>query len=216
MVDETNDIEQDDAVDAGTASEEQTDTAAVGGDSEAETQSGESQSSETQPGETQPSELDHGLTLGGGAPAEAEDETPRPAPTIRGKIDRFGVALGTGRRKTSVARVRVSDGGGKIVINGRPLETYCVVERDRLDILAPLKAVEMQDKVDILVAVHGGGPTGQAGAIVLGIARALQAKNPDFHGTLADGGFLTRDSRMVERKKYGRKKARRSFQFSKR
>lgn len=206
MVDETNDIEHDDADDASAVADDQTSTETAGVDSQTE----DSQSSESS------GEMDHGLTLGSGAPAESEDETPRPAPTIRGKIDRFGVALGTGRRKTSVARVRVSDGGGKIVINGRPLEAYCVVERDRLDILAPLKAVEMQDKVDIVVTVRGGGPTGQAGAIVLGVARALQAKNPAFHGTLADGGFLTRDSRMVERKKYGHKKARRSFQFSKR
>jgi small subunit ribosomal protein S9 len=158
-----------------------------------------------------------GLTLGGGAPAESEAEAaPRPAPTIRGKIDRFGTAMGTGRRKTSVARVRVKDGSGQFVINGRPFEQYVVVERDRLSIQQPLKATDTLGKVDISVNVVGGGPTGQAGAIILGIARALQAKNPANHPILADGGFLTRDPRMVERKKYGHKKARRSFQFSKR
>jgi small subunit ribosomal protein S9 len=158
-----------------------------------------------------------GLTLGGGTPAEAEPEAaPRPAPTIRGKIDRFGTAMGTGRRKTSVARVRIKDGTGEFVINGRPFEQYIVVERDRLTVHAPLKATDMLGKVDISVNVVGGGPTGQAGAIILGIARALQAKNPANHPILAEGGFLTRDSRMVERKKYGHKKASRSFQFSKR
>ena len=158
-----------------------------------------------------------GLTLGGGPAADdAPEAAPRPAPTIRGKIDRFGTAMGTGRRKTSVARVRVKDGNGQFVINGRPFEQYIVVERDRLTVQAPLKATDMLGKVDISVNVVGGGPTGQAGAIILGIARALQAKNPATHPILAEGGFLTRDPRMVERKKYGHKKARRSFQFSKR
>jgi len=158
-----------------------------------------------------------GLTLGGGSPAESEVEAaPRPAPTIRGKIDRFGTAMGTGRRKTSVARVRVKDGTGQFVVNGRPFEQYIVVERDRLAVQQPLKATDMVGKVDISVNVVGGGPTGQAGAIILGIARALQAKNPANHSMLAEGGCRTRDPRMVERKKYGHKKARRSFQFSKR
>lgn len=158
-----------------------------------------------------------GLTLGSGAPSGDEEEAaPRPAPTVRGKIDRFGVAMGTGRRKTGVARVRIKDGNGQFVINGRTFEDYVAVERDRLVILAPLKATEMEGKVDISVNVLGGGLTGQAGAIVLGIARALQAKDPGLHPKLAEGGYLTRDSRMVERKKYGHKKARRSFQFSKR
>jgi small subunit ribosomal protein S9 len=156
-----------------------------------------------------------GLTFGEGAPAEPE-AAPRPAPTIRGKIDRFGVALGTGRRKTGVARVRIKDGTGQFSINGRTLEDYFVVERDRLVILAPLKATDTLGKVDITVNVVGGGRMGQAGAILLGIARALQAKNPANHPILSEGGYLTRDSRMVERKKYGHKKARRSFQFSKR
>ncbi|MDQ3331892.1 MAG: 30S ribosomal protein S9 [Planctomycetota bacterium] len=124
--------------------------------------------------------------------------------------------MGTGRRKTGVARVRIKDGNGQFVINGRKFEDYVAVERDRLVILAPLKVTEMEGKVDISVNVLGGGLTGQAGAIVLGIARALQAKDPGLHPKLSEGGYLTRDSRMVERKKYGHKKARRSFQFSKR
>lgn len=157
-----------------------------------------------------------GLTLGQGARSDTENTEPRPAPTIRGKTDRFGVAMGTGRRKTSVARVRVKDGSGKFVINGRDLQEYIRLERDRIAVLAPLKVTDTEGKVDISVNVSGGGLTGQSGAIVLGIARALQAKNPANHATLSEGGFLTRDSRMVERKKYGHKKARRSFQFSKR
>jgi small subunit ribosomal protein S9 len=135
---------------------------------------------------------------------------------IRGKIDRHGVAIGTGRRKSSVARVRIVDGDGAMVINGRTLDNYFQIERDRLLIEAPLKATETFGTVDVWVRVNGGGLTGQAGAIVLGIARALQAKNPDLHEALSDGGYLTRDGRMVERKKYGYKKARKSFQFSKR
>ena len=157
------------------------------------------------------------LTLGGGAPADdAALRDPNYQPVIRGRMDRFGVAMGTGRRKTSVARVRVRPGNGKLTINERPLDDFFRIERDRLHIEAPLKATDMQGKVDVWVRVDGGGTTGQAGAVVLGIARALQVLNPELHHTLSDGGFLTRDSRMVERKKYGRKKARRSFQFSKR
>jgi len=155
------------------------------------------------------------LTIGEGAPADAEVD-PDYEPTIRGKIDRFGVAMGTGRRKTAVARVRVKSGDGKLTINGRELGEYFSTERDQNMILAPLKATDHYQKVDIWVRVNGGGSTGQAGAVVLGIARALQAMNADLHHTLSDGGFLTRDGRMVERKKYGYKKARKSFQFSKR
>jgi small subunit ribosomal protein S9 len=161
--------------------------------------------------------LSSGLDIGSEAGGEAAAEVrPHHDPIIRGKIDRFGIAWGTGRRKTAVARVRVKDGSGKFLVNGRPLEEYFPVERDLGMIKAPLKATDTLGKVDIEVKVHGGGPTGQTGAVVLGIARALQAKNPALHPSLSEGGFLTRDSRMVERKKYGRKGARRSFQFSKR
>jgi small subunit ribosomal protein S9 len=156
------------------------------------------------------------LTLGSGAPAEHGEGLEALAPVIRGKIDRFGAAIGTGRRKTAVARVRVKSGTGQIIINDRPLEDYFRVERDRLMIEAPLKATDRYGKVDVWVRVCGGGTTGQTGAVILGIARALQVKEPELHHRLSEGGFLTRDGRMVERKKYGFKKARRSFQFSKR
>jgi small subunit ribosomal protein S9 len=155
------------------------------------------------------------LTLGSGAPAEEAPKT-HAAPTMRGRIDRFGVAMGTGRRKTAVARVRIRRGTGKMTINNRPLEDYFRVERNRAVVQGPLEATEMVGHVDIWVRAQGGGTTGQVGAIVLGIARALQAMEPSLHVRLSEGGFLTRDGRMVERKKYGRKKARRSFQFSKR
>ncbi|OYW16764.1 MAG: 30S ribosomal protein S9 [Planctomycetales bacterium 12-60-4] len=156
------------------------------------------------------------LTFGGAAEPVAVAEVV-PAPVIvRGKLDRFGTAWGTGRRKTAVARVRVQAGTGKFVVNNRPMEEYFCVERDRSDVLAPLRVTEKLGQVDVTVNVLGGGPTGQAGAIILGIARALEALNPTFHQQLGENGFLTRDSRMVERKKYGYKKARKSFQFSKR
>jgi len=155
------------------------------------------------------------LTLGSGSPA-VEAPKPHAAPTIRGRIDKFGVAMGTGRRKTSVARVRIRRGSGKLTINNRPLENYFHVERNRALVQGPLEATEMVGRVDIWVRAQGGGTTGQVGAIVLGIARALQAMEPGLHAKLSEGGFLTRDGRMVERKKYGFKKARRSFQFSKR
>ena len=135
---------------------------------------------------------------------------------LRGKVQKDGSSLGTGRRKTAVARVRVRKGTGKITINDREFEDFFPVERNRLQIEAPLKALGMFGAVDMEIRASGGGVNGQAGAIVLGLARAIQALHPELHGILSDGGYLTRDDRMVERKKYGHKKARRSFQFSKR
>ncbi len=154
------------------------------------------------------------LKIGGGDAAATVDATYQPV--IRGKIDRFGVAMGTGRRKTSVARVRIKEGTGAFVVNGRPLEQYLCVERDRDSVMFPLRVADKVGKVDISIRVQGGGTTGQTGAIILGIARALEGMNPAWHHALADAGLLTRDDRMVERKKYGLRKARRSYQFSKR
>jgi small subunit ribosomal protein S9 len=124
--------------------------------------------------------------------------------------------MGTGRRKTSVARVRIKEGTGKFTVNGRELAEYLRIERDRDSVMVPLKVVGKVGAVDVSVRVQGGGPTGQTGAIVLGIARALQGMNAAWHHDLSVNGLLTRDDRMVERKKYGFRKARRSFQFSKR
>ncbi|HWY86040.1 MAG TPA: 30S ribosomal protein S9 [Gemmataceae bacterium] len=137
--------------------------------------------------------------------------------------------LGTGRRKTSVARVRLHDGTGKIVINGRSLEEFFTEDKDRNAVVGPLVATEMRTRLDMIVKVHGGGITGQAGAICQGVARALKGMfglgpTAEADGEAAggmgkilrDSGFLTRDGRMKERKKYGRKGARKSFQFSKR
>ncbi len=123
---------------------------------------------------------------------------------------------GTGRRKTSVARVRVAGGSGKIAINGRELNDYFTQERDRKAIFGPLEVTNMGGKVDVLVNTTGGGMTGQSGAIVMGLGRALSRMDPSFETALRTGGFMTRDSRMKERKKYGQRGARRRFQFSKR
>ena len=124
--------------------------------------------------------------------------------------------LGTGRRKSSVARVYLRSGKGTITINGRAFEDYIPSAAVRLDVLQPLELTETADKFDILVNVFGGGITGQAGAIRLGITRALMEVNPDYRATLKPAGLVTRDPRAKERKKYGLKKARRAPQFSKR
>ena len=124
--------------------------------------------------------------------------------------------LATGKRKTAVARVQLMPGSGRIVINNRPYEDYFPRELYKQWILAPLKAVNVLGKFDIKAKVEGGGPTGQAGAVALGIARALVMFDETYRPVLREKGLLTRDPRMVERKKYGKKKARRSFQYSKR
>ena len=124
--------------------------------------------------------------------------------------------LGTGRRKTSVARVRLASGSGKITVNGRAFENYFPTDTLRGTVTAPLARTEMTTRYDVSVNVSGGGPTGQAGAIRHGIARALLEADANLRGVLKADGFLTRDSRMKERKKYGQPGARKRFQFSKR
>ena len=121
-----------------------------------------------------------------------------------------------GRRKTSVARVILKDGNGKITVNKKEFEKPFPQEVSREDILSPFKATETLGQYDVMINVKGGGTTGQAQAVKLGIARALIGVNPDFRAKLKVDGLLTRDPRMVERKKYGRPKARKRFQFSKR
>jgi small subunit ribosomal protein S9 len=124
--------------------------------------------------------------------------------------------LGLGRRKSAVARVRIKPGTGGFVINGRPLGEYFGTLRDANEAKGPLSLLETPDSYDVIASVHGGGPHGQAGALSLGVARALKSANPGLFERLRQGGFLTRDERMKERKKYGRRGARRGFQFSKR
>ena len=123
---------------------------------------------------------------------------------------------GTGRRKTSTARVRIKPGTGKFLVNGREFDQFFVTDDTRRAAQQPLVVTETRNNYDIWVNVAGGGPTGQAGAVSLGVARALRRENENFDKVLRDHGLLTRDSREVERKKYGRHKARRSTQFSKR
>ena len=124
---------------------------------------------------------------------------------------------GTGRRKSSVARVRLYEGGtGKITINGRDIDDYFGLDTLKLITRQPLVLTEMVEKVDIIATVPGGGVTGQAGALRHGISRALLLVNPEFRPVLKRAGYLTRDPRMKERKKYGLKAARRAPQFSKR
>ena len=124
---------------------------------------------------------------------------------------------GTGRRKASIARVRVYENGtGSILINGRDIDDYFGLDTLKLIVRQPLVATEMVGKIDVVCTVKGGGVTGQAGAIRHGIARALLGLNAEYRGTLKAAGYLTRDPRMKERKKYGLKAARRAPQFSKR
>lgn len=123
---------------------------------------------------------------------------------------------GTGRRKNAVARVRLVPGTGRIVINGRDFDDYFPVLTLRTAITGPLKTADVEDRFDVLVRVEGGGMTGQAGAVRHGIARALLGVDPNFRTPLKQRGFLTRDARVKERRKYGLKKARKAPQFSKR
>ena len=123
---------------------------------------------------------------------------------------------GTGRRKSSTARVFLRSGNGKIVVNGRPVDEFFGRETSRMIVRQPLVVSQMTDKFDVMVTVEGGGITGQAGAIRLGIARALVEYNDTLKGDLRKAGLMTRDAREVERKKVGLHKARRATQFSKR
>lgn len=126
------------------------------------------------------------------------------------------LGIGTGRRKTSVARVFLREGSGKVVINGKELAQYFVQGEHAMMVRQPLMVTSSENKFDILINVEGGGPNGQAGACRHGLARALCQVDQTNYTSLRTNGFLTRDSRMVERKKYGQRGARRRFQFSKR
>ena len=138
------------------------------------------------------------------------------APTYTQKLDDQGRAYATGKRKDAVARVWIKPGNGKVTVNGKDYVAYFARPVLQMILQQPIVAAGRVDQYDVVVTVAGGGLSGQAGAVRHGISQALTFFEPELRGVLKKGGFLTRDSRVVERKKYGRAKARRSFQFSKR
>ena len=154
----------------------------------------------------------------GAAAAEGDTGTPAAEAAIvaEPKIDEHGRSYATGKRKDAVARVWIKRGNGVITVNGRTIETYFARPALRMILRQPLEAVERASEFDVVCTVSGGGLSGQAGAVRHGISKALTYFEPGLRPVLKKGGFLTRDSRVVERKKYGKAKARRSFQFSKR
>nr|WP_306267114.1 30S ribosomal protein S9 [Pararhizobium sp. IMCC3301] len=147
---------------------------------------------------------------------EAGSETVEAAPVYVQKLDKHGRAYATGKRKDAVARVWLSPGSGRITVNGKSFEVYFARAVLQLVVRQPLVAADRDTQYDINATVAGGGLSGQAGAVRHGISKALTYFEPTLRGNLKQGGFLTRDSRVVERKKYGKAKARKSFQFSKR
>jgi small subunit ribosomal protein S9 len=140
----------------------------------------------------------------------------QPKPAAPAKPDKGGFLWGTGRRKAAIARVRVKTGSGKFEVNGKPYDQYFSELRDRDAVTSPLKLTKTEGSLDVFVNAHGGGYMGQAGAVMLGLARALLRHDPSLEPILRDNDLLTRDAREVERKKYGQPGARRRFQFSKR
>lgn len=155
-------------------------------------------------------------------PVLSEARVPEPRPVAQPEApDAHGWWWGTGRRKTAVARVRIKPGNGEFNIQcsrkkQKVVDEYFTEPRDRADVNAPLKLTGLQGKIDVIARADGGGFMGQAQAIRLGLARAIKKYDPTFEGQLRDAGYLTRDPREVERKKYGQAGARRRFQFSKR
>jgi len=139
-----------------------------------------------------------------------------PAPLPEKVVDAQGRAYATGRRKNAVARVWIKPGNGSVVVNGRDIAVYFARPTQQMVINQPFEAANRNAQYDVMCTVKGGGLSGQAGAVRHGISRALTRFEPELRAVLKAGGFLTRDDRVVERKKYGRRKARRSFQFSKR
>lgn len=138
------------------------------------------------------------------------------APKYEKKVDKFGRAYATGKRKDAVARVWIKPGSGKVTVNTRDIEVYFARPVLRMMIEQPMVVAARKGQYDVICTVAGGGLSGQAGAVRHGLSKALTNFEPELRGVLKKGGFLTRDSRVVERKKYGKAKARRSFQFSKR
>ena len=155
------------------------------------------------------------------SPVETAEETPAPppaqeAPLREQQLDKQGRSYATGRRKDAIARVWLKPGSGRITVNGREQEIYFARPSLRLVINQPFDVADRRGQYDVVATVKGGGLSGQAGAVKHGISQALTRYEPALRGLVKQAGFLTRDSRVVERKKYGRAKARRSFQFSKR
>ena len=165
-------------------------------------------------------------TAAAATPAPADGDAPatdapvsgngEAAPVYEQKLDAHGRAYATGKRKDAVARVWIKPGNGKIIVNKREFEKYFARPVLQMILKQPIVAAERVDQYDVMCTVTGGGLSGQAGAVRHGISKALTHYEPELRGVLKKGGFLTRDSRVVERKKYGKAKARRSFQFSKR
>jgi small subunit ribosomal protein S9 len=155
-------------------------------------------------------------TLGDLAALKGSEQTPAPAPTYMQKLDAQGRAYATGKRKDAVARVWLKPGAGRITVNAKDFSQYFARPVLQMLLKQPLQAANRLNQFDVLATVSGGGLSGQAGAVRHGISKALTYYEPELRPLLKKGGFLTRDSRVVERKKYGRVKARRSFQFSKR
>ena len=151
-----------------------------------------------------------------GLEALAELQPQEEAVPVEPKIDDLGRAYATGRRKNAIARVWIKPGNGRVTVNGRDQEQFFARPVLRMIIKQPFDVTSRVDQFDVMCTVTGGGLSGQAGAVRLGISKALVNYEPGLRPALKSGGFLTRDSRVVERKKYGRAKARRSFQFSKR
>jgi small subunit ribosomal protein S9 len=151
--------------------------------------------------------------LGTAAGVEAVVEVAEPREPVR---DELGRSYATGKRKDAVARVWIKPGSGKVTVNGKEMDKYFARPVLQLILKQPFQVAGVEGEFDVMATVKGGGLTGQAGAVKHGISKALQLYNPELRAALKAAGFLTRDSRVVERKKFGKRKARRSFQFSKR
>ena len=156
--------------------------------------------------------------IAGDAPAgdAAEIAAVAEVPLREQELDQYGRAYATGRRKDAVARVWIKPGSGKVTVNGKEIKTYFARPVLQMILRQPFSVAGVEDQFDVMATVKGGGLSGQAGAVKHGISKALQLYDPSLRGALKAAGFLTRDSRVVERKKFGKRKARRSFQFSKR
>ena len=168
------------------------------------------------PPESAPEGDSDGAASDAAVAADKATGTESAAVMVEPQIDDLGRSYATGKRKNAIARVWIKPGPGKIIVNGRELETYFARPVLRMVINQPFAVTEREGQYDVMCTVKGGGLSGQAGAVKHGISKALTYYEPALRGPLKKEGFLTRDSRVVERKKYGRKKARRSFQFPKR